>query len=206
MKDSFKFKFSDSDIEEKIKLGVLKTLYYYDLDLTFGVMPKGKLLLVYEDASGRRVPLKIISKEGIILGGYAYFLEGKAIDNLYFIALEETEILKVSAERSRELLSDRDFLFQCLKSSTMASFSLIEELIYRLDNNLEKFMAYILLNYSEDGRMKIKNFSLFAEFMKCSRSNFYVVLGKLIEGKAVKKDGRIITIIDWEKLKALAEI
>jgi len=88
----------------------------------------------------------------------------------------------------------------------MDSFSLIEELIYRLDKNLDEFMAYVLLNYSEDGQMKIKNFSLFAEFMKCSRSNFYVVLGKLVDREIVKKTGRIITIIDWEKLKDLAEI
>lgn len=200
------FKFSDTDIEEKIELKPFETIYHYDLRFSFGVMIKGKLLLVYENESGRRVPLKILSKQETILGGYAYLLEGKSTDNLYYIAIEKTEILKVSTERSRELLFDRDFLFQCLKNAKMDSLSLIEELVYRLDKNIEKFLAYIILNHSEDGQMKIKNFSLFSEFIKCSRSNFYVAFGKLVDRGIVERNGRIISIVNLEKLKKFAEI
>lgn len=206
MEDNKEFKFSDDDIEEKIELKPLESIYCYDLRFSFGVMTRGKLLLVYEDARGRRMPLKNLSKKGLIMGGYSYFLEGEAIDKFYYIALEETEILKVSPERSRELLLDRDFLFQCLKSATMDSYSLIEELVYRLDKNIEKFLAYVLINYSENGQIKVKNFSLFSEFIKCSRSNFYLALGKLVDRGIVERDGRTITILDWEKLRELAEI
>ena len=169
-------------------------------------MTKGKLLLVYENEKGRRVPLKTLTKKETILGGYAYLLEGKAIDNLYYIAIEKTEILKVSPERSRELLLDRDFLFRCLKNAKMDSLSLIEELVYRLDKNIEKFLAYVILNYSENGQMRIKNFSLFSEFIKCSRSNFYLALGKFVDRGIVERDGRVITIVDWEELKKFSEI
>ncbi|ADO82430.1 Crp/Fnr family transcriptional regulator [Ilyobacter polytropus] len=200
------FKFSDTDIEEKIELEPFETIYHYDLRFSFGLMTKGKLLLVYENEKGRRVPLKTLTKKETILGGYAYLLEGKAIDNLYYIAIEKTEILKVSPERSRELLLDRDFLFRCLKNAKMDSLSLIEELVYRLDKNIEKFLAYVLLNYSENGKMRIKNFSLFSEFIKCSRSNFYLALGKLVDRGIVERDGRVITIVDWEELKKFAEI
>ncbi len=200
------FKFFDTDIEEKIELKLFQTIYHYDLRFSFGVMTKGKLLLVYENENGRRVPLKVISKRETILGGYAYLLEGKATDNLYYIAIEKTEILKVSPKRSRELLLDRNFLFQCLKNARMDSFSLIEELVYRLDKNIEKFLAYVILNYSENGQMRIKNFSLFSEFIKCSRSNFYVALGKLVDRGIVERSGRIITIVNLEELKLLAEI
>jgi len=200
------FKFSDTDIEEKIELEPFETIYHYDLRFSFGLMTKGKLLLVYENEKGRRVPLKTLTKKETILGGYAYLLEGKAIDNLYYIAIEKTEILKVSPERSKELLLDRDFLFRCLKNAKMDSLSLIEELVYRLDKNIEKFLAYVLLNYSENGQMRIKNFSLFSEFIKCSRSNFYLALGKLVDRGIVERDGRVITIVDWEELKKFAEI
>ncbi|WP_372714503.1 hypothetical protein [Ilyobacter sp.] len=200
------FKFSDTDIEEKIELEPFETIYHYDLRFSFGLMTKGKLLLVYENENGRRVPLKTLTKKQTILGGYAYLLEGKAIDNLYYIAIEKTEILKVSPERSRELLLDRDFLFRCLKNAKMDSLSLIEELVYRLDKNIEKFLAYVILNYSENGQMRIKNFSLFSEFIKCSRSNFYVALGKLVDRGIVERSGRIITIVNLEELKLLAEI
>jgi CRP-like cAMP-binding protein len=200
------FKFFDTDIEEKIELKLFQTIYHYDLRFSFGVMTKGKLLLVYENENGRRVPLKVISKRETILGGYAYLLEGKATDNLYYIAIEKTEILKVSPKRSRELLLDRDFLFRCLKNAKMDSLSLIEELVYRLDKNIEKFLAYVILNYSENGQMRIKNFSLFSEFIKCSRSNFYVALGKLVDRGIVERSGRIITIVNLEELKLLAEI
>jgi CRP-like cAMP-binding protein len=200
------FKFFDTDIEEKIELKLFETIYHYDLRFSFGVMTKGKLLLVYENENGRRVPLKVISKRETILGGYAYLLEGKATDNLYYIAIEKTEILKVSPKRSRELLLDRDFLFRCLKNAKMDSLSLIEELVYRLDKNIEKFLAYVILNYSENGQMRIKNFSLFSEFIKCSRSNFYVALGKLVDRGIVERSGRIITIVNLEELKLLAEI
>lgn len=200
------FKFSDTDIEEKIELEPFETIYHYDLRFSFGLMTKGKLLLVYENEKGRRVPLKTLTKKETILGGYAYLLEGKAIDNLYYIAIEKTKILKVSPERSKELLLDRDFLFRCLKNAKMDSLSLIEELVYRLDKNIEKFLAYVLLNYSENGKMRIKNFSLFSEFIKCSRSNFYLALGKLVDRGIVERDGRVITIVDWEELKKFAEI
>lgn len=200
------FKFIDRDIEESIKLKFQETLYLTDLNLSFGVLARGKLLLIYEAANGNRMPLKIFSEEGFILGGYVYFLEKKSINNLYFIALEESEILKVSGERSRELLADKDFLLQCLKNLTTSSFALIEELTYRLDKNIEKFLAYVLLNYSEDGQLQIKNFTLFSEFIKCSRSHFYLALGKLIDRGVVKKSGKIITIVDWERLNKLAEI
>ncbi|WP_319370956.1 hypothetical protein [uncultured Ilyobacter sp.] len=200
------FKFSDTDIEEKIELEPFETIYHYDLRFSFGLMTKGKLLLVYENEKGRRVPLKTLTKKKTILGGYAYLLEGKAIDNLYYIAIEKTEILKVSPERSRKLLLDRDFLFMCLKNAKMDSLSLIEELVYRLDKNIEKFLAYVILNYSENGQMRIKNFSLFSEFIKCSRSNFYLALGKLVDRGIVERDGRVITIVDWEKLKKFSEI
>lgn len=200
------FKFFDSDIEEKIELKTFETIYHYDLRFSFGVMTKGKLLLVYENESGKRIPLKMFSKEETILGGYAYLLEEKATDNLYYIAIEQTEILKVSPKRSKELLLNREFLFHCLKNARMDSLSLIEELVYRLDKNIEKFLAYVILNYSEDGQMRIKNFSLFAEFIKCSRSNFYVALGKLVDRGIVERDGRIITVVNWEELKKLAEI
>ena len=206
MKNHKEFKFLDTDIEEKINLKPFEVIYHYDLRFSFGVMTKGKLLLVYEDESGRRVPLKGLSKKGFILGGYDYLLEEKSFNNLYFIAIEATEILKISEKRSKELLFNRDFLFQCLKNATMDSFSLTEELVYRLDKNIEKFLAYVIINYSENGQMKIKNFSLFSEFIKCSRSNFYVALGKLVDKGIVERDGRIITVIDWEKLKTLAEI
>ncbi|WP_321328209.1 hypothetical protein [uncultured Ilyobacter sp.] len=200
------FKFSDTDIEEKIELEPFETIYHYDLRFSFGLMTKGKLLLVYENEKGRRVPLKTLTKKETILGGYAYLLEGKSIDNLYYIAIEKTEILKVSPERSRELLLDRDFLFRCLKNAKMDSLSLIEELVYRLDKNIEKFLAYVILNYSENGQMRIKNFSLFSEFIKCSRSNFYLALGKLVDRGIVERDGRVITIVDWEELKKFSEI
>lgn len=206
MVENNNFKFIDNDIEESIELKFQETLYLYDLNLSFGVLNRGKLLLIYETTSGSRIPLKIFSKEGFILGGYVYFLEKKSSHNLYFIALEDSEILKVSGERSRELLSDKNFLLQYLKSVTTASFSLIEELTYRLDKNIEKFLAYILLNYSEDKQIQIKNFTLFAEFIKCSRSHFYLALGKLIDKGIVKKSGKTITILDWKKLSKLAEL
>lgn len=206
MEKDMKWELVDTDIEERIELKQHEVLYLYDLDLSFGSIVHGKLLLVYENDRGSRVPLKIISKQGFILGGYTYFIEKKAIDNLYFIALDETEILKVSKERSRELLTDRDFLFQCLKNVTTASFTLIEELTYRLSNNIEKFLAYALLHYSEEGELHIENFTLFAEFMKCSRSNFYLALGKLVDRGVVEKEGKTITITDLEGLRKVAEI
>lgn len=206
MENNRKFKFLDIDTEEKIRLKPFETIYYYDLRLYFGIMTKGKLLLVYEDHSGKRVPLKILSKQGMILGGYSYFLEEEVAENFYYFAIEETEILKISPEKSKELLLDRDFLFQCLKDATKDSFSLIQELIYRLDNDIEKFLAYILLNYSEDGQLRIKNFSLFSEFIKCSRSSFYVALGKLVDKGIVERNGRVITVINWGELKTLATI
>lgn len=206
MERDMEWKPADGDIEERIELKQHEVLYLYDMDLSFGSLVHGKLLLVYENNRGRRVPLKIISKKGFILGGYTYFIEKNAIDNLYFIALDETEIFKISRERSRELLGERGFLFKCLKDVTTGSFSLIEELTYRLDNNIEKFLAYAILHYSEEGELHIENFTLFAEFMKCSRSNFYLALGKLVDKGVVKKEGKKITITDLEGLKRVAEI
>ena len=42
--------------------------------------------------------------------------------------------------------------------------------------------------------------------MKCSRSNLYIALGKLIERKIIEKEGKVITIIDWKSLKEASEV
>jgi CRP-like cAMP-binding protein len=201
-----KFEFKESDIEKIITLERDETLYLCDLEFSFGVLSKGKLILAYENSSGTGAALKLFSKLGAVLGGYVFFLEEEAIDNFYFIALEKTEILKVSNKRSRELLEDKDFLFLLLENITKSSFSLIKDLIYRSDKSVEKFLAYVLLKYSEDGQFKVRKFSLFSNYMKCSRSNLYIALGKLIERGIVKKEGKTITIIDWEGLKEASEI
>lgn len=201
-----KFEFKESDIEKIITLERDETLYLCDLEFSFGILSKGKLVLAYENSSGTGAALKLFSKLGAVLGGYVFFLEEEAIDNFYFIALEKTEILKVSKKRSRELLEDKNFLFLLLENITKSSFSLIKDLIYRSDKSVEKFLAYVLLKYSEDGQFKVRNFSLFSDYMKCSRSNLYIALGKLIERGIVEKEGKTITIIDWEGLKEISEI
>ncbi|WP_163468095.1 Crp/Fnr family transcriptional regulator [Fusobacterium sp. IOR10] len=206
MKDNTEFQFLDTDIEKKIQLKPLEIIYHYNFGVSFGIMTKGNLLLVYEDDKGKRMPLKNSKKNGMILGGYDYFLERKVTDNFYYIAMEKTEILKISSEKSKELLTNSNFLFQYLKNTTVDSFSLIEELVYRLDKNVEKFLAYVLLNYSDDGQINIKNFSLFSDFMKCSRSNFYLALGKLIDKGIVKRSGKIITIVKENELEKIAEL
>jgi len=201
-----KFEFKESDIEKIITLERDETLYLCDLEFSFGILSKGKLVLAYENSSGTGAALKLFSKLGAVLGGYVFFLEEESIDNFYFIALEKTEILKVSNKRSRELLEDRDFIFLLLENIAKASFSLIKDLIYRSDKSVEKFLAYVLLKYSEDGQFKVRNFSLFSDYMKCSRSNLYIALGKLIDRGIVEKEGKTITIIDWEGLKEASEI
>jgi len=132
MEKKRKFEFQESDIERRITLERDDTLYLCDLDFSFAILSKGKLLLAYENATGTGAALKLFTKLGSIIGGYVFFLEEEAIDNFYFIALENTEILKISRERSRELLEDRDFLFLLLENITKASFSLVKDLIYRV--------------------------------------------------------------------------
>lgn len=201
-----KFEFKKSDIEKTITLERDETLYLCDLEFSFGILSKGKLILAYENSSGTGAALKPFSKLGSVLGGYVFFLDEESIDNFYFIALEKTEILKISNKRSQELLEEKDFLFLLLENISKSSFSLIKDLIYRSDKSIEKFLAYVLLKYSEDGKFKVRNFSLFSDYMKCSRSNLYIALGKLIERGVVEKEGKTITIVDWEGLKGASEV
>lgn len=201
-----KFEFKKNDIEKIITLERDERLYLCDLEFSFGILSKGKLVLAYENSSGTGAPLNLFSKLGAVLGGYVFFLEEESIENFYFIALEKTEILKVSNKRSRELLEDKDFLFLLLENISKSSFSLIKDLIYRSDKSVEKFLAYVLLKYSEDGQFKVRNFSLFSDYMKCSRSNLYIALEKLIGKEIIKKKGKTITILDWEGLKEASEI
>lgn len=206
MKKKEKFEFQETDIEKVITLERNDTLYLCDLDFSFAILSKGKLILAYENESGTGAALKLFSKLGAILGGYVFFLEEEAIDNFFFIAMEKTEILKISRERSRELMEDRDFLFLLLENMATSSFSLIKDLIYRSDKSVEKFLAYVLLKYSENDRFQVRSFSRFADYMKCSRSNLYIALGKLVDGGIVEKEEKTITIIDREALKEISEI
>lgn len=201
--------FNYLDIEEidgRIELEVFDTIHYYDLRDYFAILSTGKLLLIYESESGKRLPIKTFFRKGMLLGGHSYLSEECSAENYYFIATEKVEILKISPKKSKELLNNADFLLQLLKDTTKDSFMITQELLYRLSKDIEKFLAYILLNQSEDGKIKIKNFSLFSEFLKCSRSNFYVALGKLIDRGLIIKSNRIITIVDLDKLKKFTEL
>jgi len=200
-----KFHFKETDIDEKIILDEEECLYLCDLVSSFGILSTGKLVLAYENATGSGAALKLFSKPESILGGYGFFLEEEDIENFFFFAMEKTEILKVSPERSLELLKDRDFLLLLLENMATSSFSLIKDLIYRSDKSVEKFLAYVLLKYSEDEKFTVKSFSRFSEYMKCSRSNLYIAIGKLEDNGIIKKDGKTITITNREALKEITE-
>jgi len=64
----------------------------------------------------------------------------------------------------------------------------------------------VLLKYSEDDQFQVRSFSRFADYMKCSRSNLYIALGKLVDGGIVEKEEKTITIIDRKALKEISEI
>lgn len=200
-----KFKFEDSDIEDIITLEKDDTLYLHDLDCSFCIFSDGRIVLAYESFGGTGAALKLFATPGVIIGGYAFFLEDEYIDNFFFIALERTILKKISKERSRELLDDKSFLTLLLETMAKGSFSLIKDLIYRSDRSVEKFLAYVLLKYSVEGIFKVRSLSRFSEYMKCSRSNLYNAIQKLVNSGVIKKDGTTLTIIDREALEEISE-
>lgn len=191
---------------EVVKLEEGSEVFMDNLPSNFCFLLSGRLLLVYEDLKGFRLPLRMVENNTNIIGGYSYFLEEKSRYNLHYLVLEEGELLKLSAEKSAELLKNINFYSYYMKDITGTSFSLIEELIYRLGKNVETFLAYLIYKYSKDGILKIKNLSLFSQFVKASRSTFYASLGSLIEQGAIERTKDGIVIKDLEVLKRLAEI
>jgi len=194
---------SESDV---VKLQEGSEIFMADLPSNFCFLLSGKLLLVYEDINGFKLPLRMVESNTTIIGGYSYFLEEKSRHNLYYLVLEEGELLKLSSEKSAALLQNINFFSYYIKDLTGTSFSLIEELIYRLGKNVETFLAYLIYKYSEDGILKVKNLKLFSQFVKASRSTFYASLGSLIEQGAVERNKDGIVIKNLETLKFLAEI
>jgi len=194
---------SESDV---VKLQEGSEIFMADLPSNFCFLLSGKLLLVYEDINGFKLPLRMVESNTTIIGGYSYFLEEKSRHNLYYLVLEEGELLKLSSEKSADLLQNINFFSYYIKDLTGTSFSLIEELIYRLGKNVETFLAYLIYKYSEDGILKVKNLKLFSQFVKASRSTFYASLGSLIEQGAVERNKDGIVIKNLETLKFLAEI
>lgn len=194
---------SESDV---VKLQEGFEIFMADLPSNFCFLLSGKLLLVYEDINGFKLPLRMVESNTTIIGGYSYFLEEKSRHNLYYLVLEEGELLKLSSEKSADLLQNINFFSYYIKDLTGTSFSLIEELIYRLGKNVETFLAYLIYKYSEDGILKVKNLKLFSQFVKASRSTFYASLGSLIEQGAVERNKDGIIIKNLETLKFLAEI
>ncbi len=204
--DGFKkYELKDSDIEKTIILERDENLYLCDLDTSFCIFSKGRLVLAYESVGGTGAALKLFSTPGVIIGGYAFFLEDEYINNFFFIALERTELKKISKKRSLELLKDNDFLLNLIKNMAEGSFSLVKDLIYRSDRSVEKFLAYVLLKYSEDDVFKVRSLSRFSEYMKCSRSNLYNAIQKLIDSEIIEKKGNLITILDREALEEVSE-
>lgn len=201
--------FLTEDILEESQVMELKEaseIFMADLPSNFCFLLSGKLLLVYEDLNGFRLPLRMVESNTTIIGGYSYFLEERSRHNLHYLVLEEGELLKLSPEKSAALLKNIDFFNYYARDLTGASFSLIEELIYRLGKNVEVFLAYLIYKYSVDGELKVKNWSLFTKFVKASRSTFYDSLKSFIEQGAIEKTEDRIIIKDLEVLKALAEI
>lgn len=181
-------------------------IFMTDLPSNFCFLLSGKLLLVYEDSNGFRLPLRIVDSNTTIIGGYSYFLKERSRNNLHYLVLEEGKLLKLSQERSTALLKSIDFFNYYAKDLTDTSFSLIEEFIYRLGKNVETFLAYLIYKYSEDGELKVKNWKLFTKFVKSSRSTFYDSLKSLVDHGAIEKTEDRIIIKDLEILKTLAEV
>jgi|GEM_PF-1423307 len=181
-------------------------IFMTDLPSNFCFLLSGKVLLVYEDSNGFRLPLRMVDSNTTIIGGYSYFLKERSRHNLHYLVLEECELLKLSSEKSASLLKDIDFFNYYARDLTDTSFSLIEEFVYRLGKNVETFLAYLIYKYSEDGELKVKNWSLFTKFVKASRSTFYDSLKSLIDQGAIEKTEDRIIIKDLEVLKTLAEV
>ncbi len=78
-----KYELKDSDIEKTIILERDETLYLCDLDTSFCIFSKGRLVLAYESVGGTGATLKLFSTPGVIIGGYAFFLEDEYINNFF---------------------------------------------------------------------------------------------------------------------------
>lgn len=173
----------------------------------FFLLVEGSMDVFYPDKNGKNHLLGRIYPQDHQLGGIPKYFKKKYHNlNDYVISLsKDASIYGVHKKKIEKLLKTPEFLEFVFEKSFNFLSDVIQENYFRSIFTLEEYLAYIICYHSTDNQYTVKSFSLFANLLKCDRTNLYRALSSLEKQGVIEKDGKTIKIISQEELRYIFE-
>lgn len=164
---------------------------------------QGSLDVFYPDKEGKNHLLTRVYPHDYQLGGIPKYFKKKYHNLNDYVASfsKESVLYGINRDKVEKLLKTPEFLEFVFEKFFNYSSHVVQENYFKSIFTLEEYLAYILYNHSTDNEYTVRSYSLFANLLKCDRTNFYRALSSLQEQGVVRKEGKTIRIICQEKLR-----
>ena len=168
---------------------------------------EGTLDVFYPDKNGKNHLMARVYPQDYQLGGIPKYFKKKYHNlNDYVASFSKGATLYgIDRNKIETLLKTPDFLEFIFEKYFNYSSHIVQENYFRSIFTLEEYLAYILYHHSTDNEYMVKSYSLFANLLKCDRTNLYRALSSLQEQGIVRKEGKTIQIVSQEKLRYIFE-
>jgi DNA-binding MarR family transcriptional regulator len=168
---------------------------------------QGALDVFYPDKDGKNHLLTRVYPQDYQLGGIPKYFKRKYHNlNDYVASFSKESILYgINKDKVETLLKTPEFLEFTFEKFFNYSSHVVQENYFKSIFTLEEYLAYILYNHSTENKYTVRSYSLFANLLKCDRTNLYRALSSLQEQGVVRKEGKTIQVICEEKLRYIFE-
>lgn len=168
---------------------------------------EGSMDVFYPDKNGKNHLLARVYPQDYQLGGIPKYFKKKYHNLNDYIASfpKGTVLYGINSTKIEKLLKTPEFLEFVFEKSFHFTTHIVQENYFRSIFTLEEYLAYILYNHSTDNEYTVKSYSLFANLLKCDRTNLYRALSSLQEQEVVRKEGKTIQIVSQERLRYIFE-
>ncbi len=167
----------------------------------------GTMDVFYPDKNGKNHLIARVYPHDYQLGGIPKYFKKKYHNlNDYVASFPKGTILYgINRDKIETLLKTPEFLEFVFEKFFYYSSHVVQENYFKSIFTLEEYLAYILYNHSTDNEYTVRSYSLFANLLKCDRTNLYRALSSLQKQGVIRKEGKTIQLICQEKLRYIFE-
>ena len=119
-------------------------------------------------------------------------------------ATSDVSLLKINKDTFDKLQKNSEFLKIFLYKTSKRIYYMYKKLMMKNLFSLEEIFAFYLLQNSESDKFKFKSTSDLCNIFPISRKSLYNVMNKLIEKNFIRKEKKLIIIIDRKHLFELS--
>ena len=204
-KSSFSSFFSKNELEM-----CNKRVFRSDTVMSFSVgecyiLEEGEVELIYLNKEGDKyIAAKAYPKDEIIIGSINRIARNVLAaneDEFSLLVRKGSTLIRLPSSKVKDLFeTSQTFLKFSMEKDYMFFIKVLKLNLLRSAYSLDKFLAYIIYNYSNDNKYIINSVQDLSHLIKCDRTNLHTVIKKLESLKLIEKKGKTILILNKKGL------